>query len=181
MSSRPLSRPVGPEDHVRGDAHAPVTLVEYADFECRDSHAAHPIVSALINRLGPKLRFAYRHFPLDEHPRANPAAQAAEAAGVQGKFWEMHDMLFEHQHALEHRDLLDYATRLGLDVLRVRRELEGKTYAPRVRQDYVSGVHSGVIGTPTFFINGVRYEGEWRDEAAFVRALEQAAAAGDTL
>ncbi|HET9440616.1 MAG TPA: thioredoxin domain-containing protein [Longimicrobiales bacterium] len=175
MSSRPLSRPVGAEDHVRGDADAPVTVVEYGDFECRDSRAAHPIVSAIINQLGSKLRFAYRHFPLDEHPRANPAAQAAEAAGVQGKFWEMHDMLFAHQHALEHRDLLRYATELGLDVLRVRRELEGKTYAPRVRHDYVSGVHSGVIGTPTFFINGVHYDGDWRDQAAFVRALEQAA------
>jgi protein-disulfide isomerase len=113
-------------------------------------------------RLGRRLRFAFRHFPLAEmHPRALPAAEAAEAAGAQGRFWEMHDLLYANQPALEDADLLAYATALDLDVRRFVSELAERTWELRVREDFMSGVRSGVNGTPTFFINGVRHDGGW--------------------
>jgi protein-disulfide isomerase len=140
---------------------------------------AHPIVKAARRKLGDRMRFVFRHFPLKEiHPHANHAAQAAESAGAQGKFWEMHEVIFEHQHALEDEHLVAYAAKLGLDGERVARDLADETYAKRVRDDFRSGVRSGVNGTPTFFINGERYNGPWADEAQFVRALEDAALVG---
>jgi len=127
-------------------------------------------------RLGRRLRFVFRNFPLREsHPHAEHAAEAAEAAGAQGKFWEMHDRLFERQFALDDDYLVEYARELGLDAPRVGRELAAGTYAPRVREDFRSGVTSGVNGTPTFFINGVRHDGSW-DVEPLVAALEAAAA-----
>jgi protein-disulfide isomerase len=137
---------------------------------------AHPIVKAARRKLGDKLRFVFRHFPLKEiHPHAQHAAQAAESAGAQGKFWEMHDIIFEHQHALEDEDLLRYAASIGLDDQRFADDLANRTYAKHVRDDFRSGVRSGVNGTPTFFINGERYNGPWADEIRFIRALEDAA------
>jgi protein-disulfide isomerase len=157
-----LATDVSPRDHVQGPADAPVTLLEYGDYQCPYCGAAHPVVKALQQHLGDNLRFAFRHFPLTTvHEYAEGAAEGAEAAGAQGKFWEMHDTLFEKQPALDYDSLLGYAEELGLDVERFATELENGVYAPRVREDFLSGVHSGVNGTPTFFINGVRHEGSF--------------------
>ena len=170
-----LTVPVGEDDHAQGLATAPVTLVEYGDFECPHCGRAHPIVQAVQRRMGNRLRFVYRHFPLTEiHPHAQHAAETAEAAGVQGKFWEMHDRLFERQFALEDGHLLEYARDFGLDALRIARELTAHTYKPQVRDDFMSGVRSGVNGTPTFFINGMRYDYTWNEDT-LTEALERAA------
>ena len=179
MSGSRLTPPVQEGDHATGPADAPVTLVEYGDFECPYCGMAYPIVKAAQRRLGDRLRFVFRHFPLKEsHPHAKHAAEASEAAAEQGAFWGMHDALYEHQHALADADLLRYATQLGLDAERVGRELAEGTYARRVRDDFRSGVTSGVNGTPTFFVNGERYDGAWVDEGTFIRALRVAAEAG---
>ena len=163
-------------DHALGPATAPVTLVEYGDFECPNCAMAHPIVKAARRRLGDRLRVVWRHFPLAEtHPHARHAAEASEAAAAQGAFWEMHDALLEHQHALDDGDLVRYAGELGLDGARVAAALRDGTHARRVRDDFRSGVRSGVNGTPTFYVNGVRYDGAWADEGAFIRALRRAA------
>jgi protein-disulfide isomerase len=147
---------------VQGPADAPVTLLEYGDYQCPYCGAAHPVVKALQRHLGDNLRFAFRHFPLSTiHEYAEQAAESAEAAGAQGKFWEMHDTLFENQPALDYESLLGYAEELGLDLERFATELENEVYAPRVKEDFISGVRSGVNGTPTFFINGVRHEGSF--------------------
>ena len=168
--------PVGADDHAQGPANAPVTLVEYGDFECPHCGRAYPIVKAVQRRLGKRLRFVFREFPLTEiHPHAEHAAEAAESAAAQGKFWEMHDRLFERQFALEDEHLLEYARDLGLDALRVARDLAAHTYKPQVRDDFMGGVRSGVNGTPTFFVNGVRHDEAW-DENTLVAALERAAA-----
>jgi protein-disulfide isomerase len=162
-------------DHIRGPIHAPITLLEYGDFQCPHCGAAFPIVEAIRQNLSRHLRFAYRHFPLVQiHPRAERAAEAAEAAGAQGKFWDMHDTLFEHQDALEDDDLLLYATDIGLDAGRFARELAAGVHAPRVREDFMSGVQSGVKGTPTFFINGVRHTGGY-DPDSLLTAIERIA------
>ena len=169
-----LTVPVDERDHIRGPVDAPLTLLEYGDFECPHCGAAHPIVEAIRPRLGRRLRFVYRHFPLTNvHPHAESAAEAAEAAGAQGSFWEMHDRLFEHQDALEDEDLVAHAVALGVDVDRFVEELANGVHAPRVRQDFLSGVRSGVNGTPTFYINGVRHDGGY-DMASLLVALEAA-------
>jgi protein-disulfide isomerase len=170
-----LTLPVGERDHARGPADAAVTLVEYGDYECPHCGRAYPIVKAIQQRLGRRLRFVFRNFPLREsHPHAQHAAEAAETAGAQGKFWEMHDRLFERQFALEDDDLVEYARELGLDAERVREELAGRVYEPRVREDFRSGVASGVNGTPTFFVNGVRHDDAW-DLETLLAALQRAA------
>lgn len=157
-----LVPPVSSEDHVAGPEGAPVTLVEFGDFECPHCGRAHPIVQQVRKAMGPDLRFAFRHFPLRQiHPHAERAAEAAEAAGAQGRFWPMHDLIFNNQDALEDADLLGYASKLGLDVDRFAKELESGLHAGRVRRDFRSGVRSGVNGTPTFFINGLRYDAPW--------------------
>jgi protein-disulfide isomerase len=157
-----LSLPVGDRDHVQGAAAATLTLVEYGDYECPHCGRAYPIVKEIQRRLGPRLRFVFRNFPLGEiHPHAQHAAEAAEAAGGQERFWEMHDALFEHQNALDDRHLVQYAASLGLDPEQLHQDLTAHTYARRVREDFVSGVRSGVNGTPTFFINGMRHDDSW--------------------
>jgi protein-disulfide isomerase len=169
-----LNPPMADRDHAQGPAGAKLTLVEYGDYECPHCGRAYPIVKAVQNRLGTRLRFVFRNFPLSNaHPNAEAAAEAAEAAGAQGKFWEMHDLLFEHQDALERQDLLRYAADLGLDVKRFASELAGAVHRPRVQEDFRSGVRSGVNGTPTFFINGARFDGAW-DEAGLLAALKTA-------
>ena len=176
MSAGSVVRDVAETDHVRGSADAPVTLIEYGDFECPHCGAAFPIVHDVIDRMGTDLRFVFRHFPIQEsHPHAMHAAQAAEAAGAQGKFWEMHDQLFTHQHALADEDLVGYAGAIGIDGERVRKELEAGTYENKVRADFMGGVRSGVNGTPTFFINGTRFDGNWSSAETFVEALRAGA------
>jgi protein-disulfide isomerase len=163
-----LSQPVGDADHVVGPANAPVTLVEYGDFECPSCRKAWPMVKELQRRLGKNLRFVFRNFPLTKlHPNAEHAAEAAEAASAEGAFWQMYDRLFERQFALEDDNLIEYATELGLDADRVRAALEGGTYRARVKEDVLSGLESGVNGTPTFFINGERYDGAHGTEPLF--------------
>ena len=155
-----LTVPVSDRDHVLGPATAPVTLLEYGDYECPFCGAAHPIVKQVIGAMGDDLRFAYRHFPLTQtHPHAYQAAEAAEAAGAQGRFWEMHDLLFENQARLSLRDLITLATGLGLDPDRFIGDLRSHAHARRLREDFLSGIRSGVNGTPTFFVNGVRQNG----------------------
>ena len=171
-----LMLPVGKRDHIQGPVDAPVTLVEYGDYECPHCKRAYPIVKEIQRRMGRRLRFVFRNFPLREsHAHAQHAAEAAEAAGAQGKFWEMHDRLFERQFALEDENLLEYADELGLDVARFRKDLAEGVYAAQVREDFRSGVMSGVNGTPTFFTNGARHDDAW-DVEPLLAALERAAA-----
>jgi protein-disulfide isomerase len=180
MSDALLTPPVSERDHANGPEDAPVTLVEYGDYECPYCGMAYQVVKSAQRELGKQLRFVFRNFPLAEaHPHARNAAQAAEAAAAQGKFWEMHDALFEHQEALEAEDIIGYAKSLGLDMAKFAKDLQDATYAKRVREDFRSGVKSGVNGTPTFFINGSRYEGSWANEKAFIHALQEAAQQSD--
>jgi protein-disulfide isomerase len=155
-----LTLPVAKRDHIQGPIGAPVVLLEYGDYECPHCGAAYPIIKAIQERLGDRLCFAFRNFPLvNSHPHAQHAAEAAEAAGAQGKFWEMHDLLFENQEALEDEDIAHYAATLGVDASRVINEISIGAHTARVREDFQSGARGGVNGTPTLFINGVRHEG----------------------
>ena len=168
-----LHAPVTERDHAQGPATAAVTLVEYGDYECPHCGRAYPIVKELQQRFGEQLRFVFRNFPLGEiHPHAAHAAEAAEAAASQGLFWEMHDALFEHQNALDDLHLIQYAVAIGADDRKLREELASHVHAPRVRSDFLAGVRSGVNGTPTFFINGVRHDGSW-DVETLTRALRK--------
>jgi protein-disulfide isomerase len=170
-----LTQPVSQRDHISGPASAPVTLLEYGDYECPYCGEAYPVVKSLQQRLGKRLRFVFRNFPLaNAHPHAQHAAEAAEAAGAQGKFWEMHDSLYENQEALGDQDLIRSAGELGLDVARFTRELAEHHYAARVREDFLAGVRSGVNGTPSFFINGLRHDGSY-DFESLLAGIEAAA------
>jgi protein-disulfide isomerase len=171
-----LVLPVSEErDHVQGPAAAPVTLLEYGDYECPYCGAAYPIVKQVQARLGDQLRFVFRNFPITtSHPHAEQAAEAAEAAAAQDRFWEMHDHLYEHQRRLGDDDLRGYADELGLDVARFSDELAEHVHAARVREDFMSGVRSGVNGTPTFYVNGVRHDGSYELDT-LLAALEDAA------
>ena len=176
MQSAQLAVPVSERDHTIGSASAPVTLVEYGDYECPHCGRALPHLEGIRRYMGDKLRFVYRHFPLAEaHPHARNAAEAAEAADAQGKFWEMHRTLFENQGALENEDLLVYLGQIGCDVPKAAAELAKGVYTKRVREDFRGGVKSGVNGTPTFFINGSRYDGNWSDANEFIAVLTEAA------
>jgi protein-disulfide isomerase len=175
MSHAKLTPPVGPDDHTQGPADAPVTLVEYGDYECPYCGMAYPIVHRIQTRLGNRLRFVFRNFPLAEaHPHATAAAELAEAAALQGKFWVMHDMLYEHQRALDPAHLQDYMRKLALDVDALKAALQSGAPDKKVAADFRNGVRSGVNGTPTFFINGVRFDGDWRDEELLVTAMDAA-------
>jgi protein-disulfide isomerase len=169
MDSESLSGlllPIRPFDHVQGPEDAPYTLVEYGDYECPDCGRLYLIVRDLQRDIGSRLRIVFRQYPLSGvHPHAQQAAEAAEAAGAQGKFWEMHALLFERQQALRTNDLIRYAEELGLDVERFRRELKNETHRERVRSDFLAGVENGVYGTPGLFLNGVRHAGEWDKES----------------
>jgi len=161
-----LRPPLGPRDHVQGSPGAPIELVEYGDFECPYCGRAYLVVKAMKEALGDDLLVAFRDFPLSQvHPHALRAAAAAEAAGLQDRFWEMHDVLFEHQDALEDDDLMAYAKALGLDLERFAADLESDEVAERIQADFLSGARSGVNGTPTFFVNGERYDGSWEPDA----------------
>jgi len=170
-----LAKPVQPgRDHIRGPARSALTLVEYGDYECPYCRIAHGIVAELEKRLLGQLSFVYRHFPLVTlHPHAQSAAEAAESAGHQQKFWPMHDSLFTAQQLLTHDVLLSAARMLGLDVRSFDSELTAHLHIARIRDDFMSGVRSGVNGTPAFYINGVRHEGAW-DFESLLKALNQA-------
>jgi protein-disulfide isomerase len=158
-------------DHHRGPLRAASQLLEYGDFECPVCGAAHPLVQAIQEAMGQNLCFAFRNFPLaNMHPHAESAAEAAESAAGQGKYWEMHDLLFENQEALEYEDIAQYAEALGLDSARLVNEVMTHAHHGRVREDFASGIRSGVNGTPTFFVNGFRYDGP-RDLESMIAAL----------
>jgi protein-disulfide isomerase len=171
-SSPRLVLAVGPRDHIQGPETASVTLVEYGDYQCPYCGQAYPIVHEIQKQLGGHLRFVFRNFPIGtSHPNAPLAAEAAEAVGAQGKFWEMHDMLYEHQSALDEPNLQGYARKLGADVPKFESDLQHHTFQPRVQEDFMSGVRSGVNGTPTFYINGVRHDDSY-EYPVLLRALE---------
>ncbi|HEX6478911.1 MAG TPA: thioredoxin domain-containing protein [Ktedonobacteraceae bacterium] len=169
-----LAVPVSERDHSQGPATAAVTLVQYGDYECPYTRQSTTVVRAIQQQLGDQLRFVFRNFPLTEiHPHALHAAFAAEAAAMQGKFWEMHDYIFHHQHTLEDSDLEQFATAVGLDMQQFAHDMAERPYIGRIEEDLQNGLHSGVRGTPTFFINGVLYPGSWEREA-LLAALEEA-------
>jgi protein-disulfide isomerase len=169
-----LAPPVSERDHQQGPQTAPVTVVEYGDFECPYCGQAYPIVKEIQRRLGERLRFVFRNFPLSQaHPHAEHAAEAAEAAAAQGRFWQMHDSLFEHQRALNDAHLVSYAVALHLDEETFKREMTEHVHSHRVHEDFLSGVRSGVNGTPTFFINGTRHDESYALET-LLAAIEAA-------
>jgi len=172
--SSQLAEPINENDHVTGAPNAPVTLVEYGDYECPDCLNTQPIVAELRKRHGEKLRFVFRHFPVSSvHPHASAAASAAEAAGEQGKFWEMHETLFKHQKEFGEIDLSHLALRLGLEIYKFESSIGQDLHRRRIDTDYASGLRSGVKGTPTFFINGIRYQGKI-DLDSLTAAIEKA-------
>jgi protein-disulfide isomerase len=175
-TSTRLTPPVNDDrDHILGPRTAPVTLVEHGDYQCPYCGQAHAILRVLMGTLGDQFRLVFRNFPLQTvHPDAELAAEAAEAAGAQGRFWEMHDMLYENQDRLSEPDLFSYAASVGLDMDRFADDLAAHAFEPRVREDFASGVRSGVNGTPTFFINGWRHDGPW-DLESLAEAINAAA------
>ena len=175
MSPQRLAPPVTDLDHSQGDESASVTLIEYGDFECPSCGRAYPVLKRVKARMGSRLRFVFRQFPVGEnHPHAEHAAEASESVATLGgnqAFWSMHDQLFENQRALEDDALARYAIEAGVDGRAVLDDLAEATYAQYVRDSFMKGVRAGVNGTPTFFIDGIRYDGP-RDEEALVAALE---------
>ena len=184
QQQRTLRPEVSDDDHVLGPEDAPVTLVEYGDFQCPHCAHAHLVLPKVLRRLGDRVRFAFRHFPItDNHPHALHAAQAAESVAARSgnaAFWRMHDLMFDHQRdggdSLDDAHLVRYAAEAGADSETVRLDLAGDVYEPRVKESYMTGVRSGVRGTPTFFVNGHPLDGDWTSTDAFAAALERAAA-----
>lgn len=165
--------PVTKTDHIQGLESAPITLVEYGDYECPYCGVAYPIVKRIQKHLGKRLRFVFRNFPIVEsHPHASMAAMTAEFAGAHKKFWEMHDILYQNQENLDMQDLLDYAESLGLSADNLKTAIENATYAEKIKEDFMGGVRSGVNGTPTFYINGTRHAGSFQYEE-FLAAIEK--------
>ena len=161
MSNNCLSDPVTDRDHSLGPADAPITIVEYGDYECPDCLNFVPIIEQVRRALGDRLRFVFRHFPRSSiHPHASVAAEVAEAAGDQGKFWEMHQALFAHQKELADIDFAHLALTLGLEIYKFETSRSQERHSRRVKSDYESGVRNGVTKTPTLFINGKRYDGK---------------------
>ena len=164
MNQNDLTVPANADDHSQGDANAPVTLVEYGDYECPYCGQAYSIVKQIEEQMGDKLRVVFRNFPLAQmHPHAQHAALAAEAAAEMGQFWPMHDLLYENQQQLSDSDLTNYADQLGLDKDKFEANINGSTASDKVQSDFESGAESGVNGTPSFFINGARFDGNWQD------------------
>jgi protein-disulfide isomerase len=174
-----LAAPVDDRDHVLGPEDALVTLVEYGDYQCPYCGRAHVMVQELLRRRMNRMRFAYRHFPLiNVHPYAEMAAEAAEAAGARGRFWPVHDWLFANQDRLNPATLIAALVDMGLDGEGIADELRGHDFLDKVQSDFVSGVRSGVNGTPTFFINGMRYQGG-HSLSELMTAVDAAAGASD--
>ncbi|MDQ3677045.1 MAG: DsbA family protein [Actinomycetota bacterium] len=177
MPGASLSPPLDPDDHIDGNADAPLALVVYGDFQCPYCVAAQSMIRRARDQLGGRLRYAFRHMPISErHPYAPKAAEAAEAAAAQGAFWPMHDRLYAARGRLAVDDLVGHASALGLDVDRVRSELADGVHEARVARDYESALASGVRGTPAFFTNGVHHEGAF-DAGSLIEALEATAPA----
>jgi protein-disulfide isomerase len=175
MSRSRLSLPVGPRDHVRGAEDAQVTLLQYGDFECPQCAEAFPILVRLQTRWESRLRFVFRHFPLTNvHPHAQEASEAAEWAASHRTFWPMHDALYAQRAQLSRRRIIELAAALHLDTSSLEHAWGSHAFLPRVKEDYLSGLASQVTGTPAFFINGVRHEGQW-DESSLDDALSRAA------
>ena len=173
----PLLDPVSEQDHAIGPADAPITIVEYGDYECPDCLNFVPIAAEIHRALGDNLRFVFRHFPRNSiHPHASTAAQVAEAAAEQGKFWEMHESLFRHQKELANIDYSHLALTLGLEIYRFETSRESEKHRRRVLFDYESGVRNGVNGTPTLFINGRKYTGPINTPAIIAAAKTAATA-----
>jgi len=172
-----LAVPVSDRDHSQGPVTAAVTLVQYGDYECPYTRRSTWVVQTLQQELGEQLRFVFRNFPLTQiHPHALHAALAAEAAAAQGKFWQMHDYIFHHQHTLEDADLEHFAEAVGLDLQRYARVMADQRSIARIEEEVEGGERSGVQGTPTFFINGVLYGGSWEHDA-LLAALQAASKA----
>ncbi|MHA2299006.1 MAG: Na+/H+ antiporter NhaA [Candidatus Hodarchaeales archaeon] len=168
-----LTDPVNEFDHIKGNKDAKIKIVEYGDFECQYCRMANTVIEDVLSRLEDKICYVFRHFPLSKlHPRAQLAAEAAEAAGAQGKYWEMHDLLFENQEQLSLETVVKLANDLSLDVKRFQEDLEEKRHEKRVKNDFLTGVKSGVNGTPTFFIDGKRYDGPF-DVESIVEIIEK--------
>jgi protein-disulfide isomerase len=171
-----LKIPITSQDHAQGDKKAACTLVEYGDYQCSNCGDAYPMVKELQAHFGERLRFVFRNFPLTKiHGYAQSAAEVAEFAASKGKFWEMHDLLYENQTALGEDLFAELAAQLGLNAGELKKALADKTFADRVREDFSGGVRSGVNGTPTFFINDQRYDGPM-DLDSMVQAIEKALA-----
>jgi protein-disulfide isomerase len=162
MGESGLAIPPGPLDHIQGPANAPLELVEYGEYQCQFCAKAYPIIKRVQQNMKGTLRFVFRNFPLtQQHPDALNAAKAAEAAALQGRFWQMHDMLFENREYLDYDSLMQYAVELRLNPNRFARDFRNRKVESKILEDFESGVRSGVNGTPTFFINGVRFDGDW--------------------
>jgi protein-disulfide isomerase len=160
-----LKVPVSPDDHIQGTPHAPITLVEYGDFECPHCGRAHVVVKRLQKHFADRMEYVYRNFPLTQiHPMAEPAAEAAEFAGAKGKYWPMHDAIFENQRMLSPELLVELATRLQLDPDELATAVDEQQFVDRITRDVEGGERAGVHGTPTFFINGQQYQGPWELE-----------------
>ena len=169
-----LSVVVGKGDHTLGPEDAPVTVVEYGDYQCPYCADMHPMLKSIAKSMGAQMRFVFRHMPLIEmHPYAQHAAEAAEAAGAQGKFWEMHDAIFQHQSELGSDLLHKLAVKLELDIEQFQSDLDARRFRPRVKRDFMGGMRSGVAATPAFFINGKRYEGPL-NQASLLSAIGRA-------
>ncbi len=163
---------VNSNDHIYGNLHAPLELVEYGDYECPFCGQAYPIVKSIQEKLGWDLKFIFRNFPLRKiHPHAYPAAVATEAAALQGKFWEMHDIIFENQKTLEPENILSFANNIGLDVNRFEMDIANEDLYLKAKRDFESGMKSGVNRTPTFFVNGRKFNGDW-SKGQLLRYLE---------
>jgi len=157
-----MSLTTNPQDHIKGNPNASIELIEYADYQCPYCGQAYYILEKIQKELGDKLKFVFRNFPIPQlHPYAVHAAIAAEAAGAQGKFWEMHDILFENQKNLDDNHLVEYAGQIGLDIKRFEEDSSNDQYFQKVNTDYEGGIKLGIQGTPTFFINQKMYEGDW--------------------
>jgi len=169
-----LKDPVTADDHIQGDESANATLVEYGDYECPYCGLFHHVRKRLQTHFGKQLRFVFRNFPLSEvHPHAELAAVTAEFAADHKHFWEMHDLIYENQQSLSNSFLLGLAETLGLSMSELEKAIENETYVSKIRKDFMSGVKSGVNGTPTLFINGQRYNGpfEFRDLVAAIDSV----------
>jgi protein-disulfide isomerase len=168
-----LILPVNNNDHIAGNSDAVIELVEYGDYECPYCGMAYPLVKVIQEKLGDDLKFIFRNFPLKKiHPHAFSASVATEAAARQGKFWEMHDLVFENQKSLDAETLFSLAASIGLDLGQFKEDIQQQELADKVERDFSSGLRSGVNRTPTFFINGVKFEGDWR-EGGLLEYLER--------
>lgn len=170
-----LIKPIESSDHTLGAPHAPVELVEYGDFQCPYCGAAYPVIKQVIHEMGDRMQFAFRNFPLQEaHEFAEVAAEAAESAAAQGKFWQMYNIIYTNQDQLDITHLYQWARQIGLNTDRFDKDLAKHIYEEKVHEDFVGGVRSGVNGTPTLFINGTRYEGPM-DLDTLLETLNEAA------